>query len=161
MPKQRSNHVQKNRPEQRAYRKGIKNASASPTVDSEPLFSQTDHPASDNDFPNTGKRPSAWQQQFANHFKDNWIPWVCGFVLVLLGYFTVEAKIHFAGLDTTIDNHEQTLATQEKLIDSQRELNVTQNLAINETRTILGTIQTALAEIKADIREMRKPNGNQ
>jgi len=160
MPKSRSNHVQKNRPEQREYRRDVKSTSGTPTVALEPLFSQTDQPSTDYDFPSNGKRPSAWAQQFENHFRENWVPWACTIVILVLGYFTIEAKIKFTSVDDTLIDHTDTLTTQEKLIDSQRELNNSQNLAINETRTILGTIQTALAEIKADIRDMRKPNGD-
>ena len=159
MPKQRSNHVQKNRPEQRDYRKGIKSESDTPTGESASLFSPTAQPDDENDFPSTGKRPSAWKQAVANYLKDNWVPCACSVLILVLGWFTIDARMKFSNHDTTFESHSKTLDSHEDFIDKQRDVNATQNIAISETRTLLGTIQTALTEIKADIRELRKPNG--
>lgn len=101
---QRKTHTGKSKYEKDYYSRQIKNLDYEPTVDETINFPETESAKRDYSVPKSSvKRKPKIKQQIIDHFEENWLKWVVGFVALFLLYFLVDSKVDIKGIDTKVD----------------------------------------------------------
>lgn len=101
---QRKSHIGKSKFQKDYYSRQIKSLDYEPTIDETINFSETESSKRDYSVPkSTKKRKQKFKQQLIDHFEDNWLKWVIGFVTLFLLFFLVDSKVDIKGIDTKVD----------------------------------------------------------
>jgi hypothetical protein len=145
--KRDNSHIAKSRPEKDYYAKYIKTQDYEPTVDETLKFPSTDDDKKDfSNQKSKKKRKATFQQKLQDHFEENWLKWVVGFVATILIWLMFDSKSSIGVLDIKVG----------RVQDDIKELKTVDK----ETNKRLQDQELNLRENKIRIENIEKNKGN-
>ena len=139
-------HVRKTTQEREKYYQDISQIDYEPTVDKSLDFDRSATPGEDLTKPSRIRsRPINVKQRIQDHIQNNWILWICGLVIIITGFFAIEAKVNNARLETITSINCTNLSKLEDDYFENTELNHTQDMIIIQNTFNIEHIQNSIA----------------
>jgi hypothetical protein len=130
-------HQKKTTDHMRVYTRAIRRQNYEPTIDETIPFNDTTTAGEDLSQPTLARRrPINVKALLLDHFRENWVQYAVGILLVVGTYFMIDSKVNFARIFENIQFHSSQIESLKIDVKDINKDNVRQDLKIqaNEIR---------------------------
>ena len=145
----REKHVGKTSFAKEAYSRYLKNIDCEPTVNDKIALSPSTEGGEELREPTSNRRRKvSASQKFKDHFQDHWVEWIIGAVVVIAGWFMIDARIDIVRIETVAGNQKESIAEIQSAEQKSADKNHDQDLTLREHTIRISNVEDKVNKVK-------------